>query len=62
MCYNIGMSGELFSFVLFCRVISNNVSFHKEMYMNRFIAIVALVVAPLYFVLHFVMFLFNRGV
>jgi hypothetical protein len=30
--------------------------------MNRFIAIVALIVAPLYFVLHFVMFLFNRGV
>jgi hypothetical protein len=31
--------------------------------MNRFIAIVALVIAPLYFALHFVMFLLaNAGV
>jgi hypothetical protein len=62
MCYNIGMSGELFSFTQSSAVSSNKVSFHKEMYMNRFIAIVALVVAPIYFVLHFVMFLFSRGV
>lgn len=30
--------------------------------MNRFIAIVALVVAPLYFALHFVIYLINKGV
>ena len=30
--------------------------------MNKFIAIVALVVAPLYFVFHIVMYLINRGV
>jgi len=54
---------EYVSYRLHLSAVPNNVSFYKEKYMNRFIAIVALVIAPLYFVMHFVLFLLaNTGV
>ena len=47
---------------IFCSTPNFVRAFTEVVSMNRFIAIVALVVAPLYFGVHFVLFLLNKGV